>query len=252
MITYRLDESVLELFDREGKLETLYKYLSTTIVTDILRLNPARVGAEITIPRPGEDYPREPVPSRWGSALLVNIPGGRHRFDVLGILDERTLVVVEVKNMGAIRDFSEFKEEVLSIVERTESLQKLLNDARGPGVLVALVSAFNGGRSGGGVVASSFAAAPYLKPVGKVERVKFVLVMADVDRAAVFVYDARLGDLMDVEYLERVARRIYDAYRQMPWGDPRRDADFYKSVDNVVDEVVDRYSQYAPVVRLLK
>jgi len=66
---------------------------------------------------------------RWGDALLVNIPGGRPRYDVLGILDEETSVVVEVKNMKPVRDFYEFKEGILPIAKRTESLQTLLNDA---------------------------------------------------------------------------------------------------------------------------
>jgi hypothetical protein len=85
-----------------------------------------------------------------------------------------------------------------------------------------------------------------------VKKVKFVVVLADVDKAAVFVYDARLEDLMDVNYLARVESGVYYAYREMPWDNPSSGADFYNTVSGVVDNVVSRYAQYAPVVRLLK
>ncbi|GEM_PF-4588899 len=95
IFTYDLDPS---LFVVETNPETLYKYLSTALMPEIVGVDPAVVGAEVTLP-----------------AVFDN----RWRWD---------LVIVD--------------------------------------------SAFNGGRPGGGKAASSFAAAPYLKPIGKVERTR--------------------------------------------------------------------------------
>ena len=250
-IKYDVDDSVLNLLRSQGKTETLYKYLSTALVPGLLKMNPAAIGAEVTVPDPKADVVDERN-TNWGWAFVIKIIGGRPRFDALGILDERTLVVVEVKNMGAIEDFSSLRNDIVEMRERVAALKAFL-DERGAGALAALVSAFNGGSLGeGGQVRSAFAATPYFQLVDKVERVKFVLVLADVDRAVLLIYDADLAKLMDSGYLERVAREAYDAYKNAPWGDLQSAADFYKPISAVVDEVVDRYSEYAPAVRALR
>ena len=261
-IKYDVDDSVLNLLRSQGKTETLYKYLSTALVPGLLKMNPAAIGAEVTVPKVEEPKPGAPKPkaeddivereTNWGRAFVIQIIGGRPRFDALGILDERTLVVVEVKNMGAIEDFSSLRNDIVEMRERVVALKAFL-DKYGAGALAALVSAFNGGSLGeGGQVRSAFAATPYFQLVDKVERVKFVLVLADVDRAVLLIYDADLAKLMDSGYLERVAREAYDAYKNAPWGDLQSAADFYKPISAVVDEVVDRYSEYAPAVRALR
>ncbi|MGC9131586.1 MAG: hypothetical protein ACP5H5_08390 [Pyrobaculum sp.] len=230
MMAYHIDESVYSLFSTQGMPETVYKYFSMVLVADILKLNPALLGAEVIIPRPGEDYMRKPVPSDWGSALFVQIPGGRERFDVLGILDDKTLVVVEVERAGA--------------------LARLLKED--PGYVAALVSAFNGGGVEGGRVSSAFSARPSLAvlEVGDPRDVpvKFVAVLADRGRAAFFIFDTTLGQLMDVNYLNNVAERIYGVYKNIESYSRSR----YGTVEDVVDSVIDRYSSYSPVVKLLK
>ncbi|MCU7788780.1 hypothetical protein ODS41_12735 [Pyrobaculum sp. 3827-6] len=118
---------------------------------------------------------------------------------------------------------------------------------------MALVSTFNGGRmAGGGRVSSAFAADPNLAPFDRIKRVKFVVVLADVDRAAVFVYDAKPEGLLDTAYLRRVADETWRAYRQLSQRDPSSIADFYSSISDMVGNLIDKYSKYAPVVQFLK
>jgi hypothetical protein len=118
--------------------------------------------------------------------------------------------------------------------------------------VAALVSAFNGGGVEGGRVSSAFSARPSLAvlEVGDPRDVpvKFVAVLADRGRAAFFIFDTTLGQLMDVNYLNNVAERIYGVYKNIESYSRSR----YGTVEDVVDSVIDRYSSYSPVVKLLK
>ena len=93
---------------------------------------------------------------------------------------------------------------------------------------------------------------PNLAPFDRIKRVKFVVVLADVDRAAVFVYDAKPEGLLDTAYLRSVADETWRAYRQLSQRDPSSIADFYSSISDMVGNLIDKYSKYAPVVQFLK
>lgn len=90
----------------EGKLETFYKYLSTALMPEITGVNPATVGAEVTLPAV---YQR----GRWvwdmvisdtafGKTAFIPLNPTGYRFDILGILDDGRLLIGEVKNMEGL------------------------------------------------------------------------------------------------------------------------------------------------------
>lgn len=254
LATYRIDESV---YATVGKAETLYKYFSTAILPELIGLNPARIGAEVTLPPVSAI--KENLKSDWGKALYIELDVNAPRLDILGIMGDGSLVVGEVKNMANVGGPSDM--ELDKVAKRAEALYKLIEED--PGYVAALVSAFNGGGSEGGRVSTAFFAKPSLVLPQRGDpnkiKVKFVVVLADRDKAAIFIFDTTLAQLMNVHYLvggvdgrgnryEGIANIVYRIYKNIDsYG-----RSSYGSISDVVDEVIDRYAEYSPVVRWLK
>jgi hypothetical protein len=210
---------------------------------ELVGVSPARIGAEVSLPNPERDFVKG-VGSDWGSSVLIQLDPQAPWLDFLGVVPDM-LVIGEVKNMEGVGGPADLK--LGELAERAGALARLLKED--PGYVAALVSAFNGGGIEGGRVSSAFSARPSLAvlKVGDPRDVpvKFV---ADRGRAAFFIFDTTLGKLMDVNYLNNVAERIYGVYKNIE----SYSRSLYGTVEDVVDSVIDRYSSYSPVVKLLK
>ncbi|MFZ8837685.1 MAG: hypothetical protein ACO2PM_01870 [Pyrobaculum sp.] len=216
------------LFNVVGKEEAIYKYVSTAVLPRLepLNLKPWALGAEVTLPvvKSGTKYLLTKgsgvYQSDFGArTLFISLEAKGLRFDILGISNDGRLVIGEVKNMKSVYGPSEL--ELEEMADRVEMLYALLRgdvylgDRRisaeeGAALVGALVSVFNGGRlSGGGRVSSSFSAEPVVLIPDYRKETKFVLVLADREFAAVFIYEVPLAQLLDRGFLRRVAEETY-------------------------------------------
>ncbi|MGC9051424.1 hypothetical protein [Pyrobaculum sp.] len=241
------------LYALEGKPETFYKYLSAALMPEIAGVNPAAVGAEVTLPAVYRD-------GRWvwdvaisetafgrKTAFIPLSPTG-YRLDILGVLDDGRLLIGEVKNMEGLGGPADL--ELSKVADRAAVLADLLRD--NAALLSALVSVYNGGRlPGGGRVSSSFMASqvlifPDLKKIFAPGGVRFVVVAADAKRAVVFTYDVSLDQLRDVSFLKRVAEEVYYGFREA------EARERLYGIGEAVGRVADRYRAYTWYVEFLK
>jgi hypothetical protein len=256
------------LFNVVGKEEAIYKYVSTAVLPRLepLNLKPWALGAEVTLPvvKSGTKYLLTKgsgvYQSDFGArTLFISLEAKGLRFDILGISNDGRLVIGEVKNMKSVYGPSEL--ELEEMADRVEMLYALLRgdvylgDRRisaeeGAALVGALVSVFNGGRlSGGGRVSSSFSAEPVVLIPDYRKEMKFVLVLADREFAAVFIYEVPLAQLLDRGFLRRVAEEAYYKFfelKKSPGGE------YISAVKNVVDDVVREYKQVSRHVSLLE
>jgi hypothetical protein len=256
------------LFNVVGYEETIYKYVSTAVLPRLepLNLKPWALGAEVTLPvvKSGTKYllteESGVYQSDFGArTLFISLETKALRFDILGISNDGSLVIGEVKNMKSVHGPSELKLEEMA--DRVEMLYALLRgdvylDNRrisaeeGAALVGALVSVFNGGRlSGGGRVSSSFSAEPVVLIPDYRKETKFVLVLADREFAAVFIYEVPLAQLLDRGFLRRVAEEAYYKFFELKEGSG---GEYISAVKNVVDDVVKEYKQVSRHVSLLE
>jgi len=85
----------------------VYKYLATAVAPKLVGVGPWAVGAEVTIPviKSGKDYVLQGgvYSSGFGERTLLISLTSAERFDILGISDDGSLVIGEVKNMAGPR-----------------------------------------------------------------------------------------------------------------------------------------------------
>jgi len=249
IINYDFDRS---LIDTVGAYpETFYKYLSTALMPEIVGVNPAAVGAEVTLPAVFDKRWRWDLviaDTAFGKTAFVPLRSEGFRVDILGILDDGRLLIGEVKNMEDVGGPVDL--ELGDVAERAKVLGDLLRD--NSALLSALVSVYNGGRlPGGGKVSSSFMASqvlmfPDLRKIFGQGGVKFVVVAAGARRAVVFVYDVSLDQLQDRGFLDRVAEEVFYGFKLA------EARERLYSIDEAVRRVVDRYGAYTKYVEFLK
>jgi len=216
---------------------------------EVVGVNPAAVGAEVTLPAVFDERWRWDLvitDIAFGKTAFVPLRSEGLRVDILGILDDGRLLIGEVKNMENVGGPSGLK--LGDVAERAKVLGDLLRD--NSALLSALV--YNGGRlPGGGKVSSSFMASqvlifPDLRKIFGQGGVEFVVVAADARRAVVFVYDVSLGQLQDRGFLDRVAEEVFYGFKLA------EARDCLYSIDEVVRGVVDRYGVYTKYAEFLK
>jgi hypothetical protein len=256
------------LFNVVGKEETIYKYVSTAVLPRLepLNLKPWALGAEVTLPvvKSGTKYLLTKdsgiYQSDFGArTLFISLEAKGLRFDILGISNDGSLVIGEVKNMKSVGGPSELElEEMADRVERLYALlrrdvylgNRRISAEEGAALVGALVSVFNGGRlSGGGRVSSSFSAEPVVLIPDYRKETKFVLVLADSEFAAVFIYEVPLTQLLDREFLRRVAEEAYYKFFELKEGSG---GEYVSTIRDVVDDVVREYKQVSRHVSLLE
>jgi hypothetical protein len=249
IISYDFDRSLIDAV--EAYPETFYKYLSTALMPEIVGVNPAAVGAEVTLPAVFDKRWRWDLviaDTAFGKTAFVPLRSEGLRVDILGILDDGRLLIGEVKNMEDVGGPVDL--ELGDVAERAKVLGDLLRD--NSALLSALVSVYNGGRlPGGGKVSSSFMASqvlifPDLRKIFSQGGVKFVVVAADARRAVVFVYDVSLDQLQDRGFLDRVAEEVFYGFKMA------EARERLYSIDEAVRRVVDRYGAYTKYVEFLK
>jgi hypothetical protein len=245
IISYDFDRSLVDAV--EAYPETFYKYLSTALMPKVVGVNPAAVGAEVTLPAVFDmRWDLVIADTAFGKAAFV--PLCLEGFCILGVLDDGWLLMGEVKNMGGVGGPADLG--LGDVAERAKVLGDLLRD--NSALLSALVSVYNGGRlPGGGKVSSSFMAGqvlifPDLRKIFGQGGVKFVVVAAGASRAVVFVYDVSLDQLQDRGFLERVAEEVFYGFRLV------EARERLYSIDEAVRGVVDRYGAYTKYVEFLK
>jgi hypothetical protein len=113
---------------------------------------------------------------------------------------------------------------------------------------------YNGGRlSGGGRVSSSFSAEPRVLAPDYKKPVYFVVVAADEEAAAVFIYRVPLQQLKDVKFLRSVAEEVFYSFHEVK-GSVERGmnlGEYFASIDELVNEVVAEYKAVSRHVELL-
>jgi len=228
----------LILMPSELFLKLYYKYLSTALMPEVVGVNPAAVGAEVTLPDKRWDLVI--ADSAFGKTAFVPLRLEGFRVDILGVLDDGRLLMGEVKNMEGVGGPADLG--LGDVAERSKVLGALLRD--NSALLSALV--YNGGRlPGGGKVSGSFIVSQVLIfPVRKIfgqGGVKFVVVAAGARRAVVFVYDVSLDQLQDRGFLDRVAEEVFYGFKLA------EARDRLYSIDEAVRRVVDRYEAYTKV-----
>jgi hypothetical protein len=265
VMRYNLNPGLLNVV---GKEETIYKYVSTAVLPRLepLNLKPWALGAEVTLPvvRSGTKYLLTKgsgvYQSDFGArTLFISLEASGLRFDILGISNDGSLVIGEVKNMKGVYGPSEL--ELEEMADRVEKLYALLRGdvylgnrrisaEEGAALVGALVSVFNGGRlSGGGRVSSSFSAEPVVLIPDYRKETKFVLVLADREFAAVFIYEVPLAQLLDRGFLRRVAEEAYYKFFELKEGPG---GEYISTIKNVVDDVVREYKQVSSHVSILE
>ena len=219
------------------------------MMPEVVGVNPAAVGAEVTLPAVFDERWRWDLvitDIAFGKTAFVPLRSEGLRVDILGILDDGRLLIGEVKNMENVGGPSGLK--LGDVAERAKVLGDLLRD--NSALLSALV--YNGGRlPGGGKVSSSFMASqvlifPDLRKIFGQGGVEFVVVAADARRAVVFVYDVSLGQLQDRGFLDRVAEEVFYGFKLA------EARDRLYSIDEAVRRVVDRYGAYTKYAEFLK
>ena len=211
---------------------------------EVVGVNPAAVGAEVTLPAVFDKRWRWNLvfaDTAFGKTAFVPLRSEGFRVDVLGVLDDGRLLMGEVKNMEGVGGPADLG--LGDVTERAKVLGDLLRD--NSALLSALV--YNGGRlPGGGKVSSSFMASqvlmfPDLRKIFGQGGVKFVVVAAGARRAVVFVYDVSLDQLQGRGFLDRVAEEVFYGFKLA------EARERLYSIDEAVRRVVDRYEAYTKV-----
>jgi hypothetical protein len=94
IISYDFDRSLIDAV--EAYPETFYKYLSTALMPEIVGVNPAAVGAEVTLPAVFDKrwkWDLVIADTAFGKTAFVPLRSEGLRVDILGILDDGSLLI---------------------------------------------------------------------------------------------------------------------------------------------------------------
>jgi len=143
IISYDFDRSLIDTV--EAYPETFYKYLSTALMPVVVGVNPAAVGAEVTLPAVFDKrWDLVIADAAFGKTAFVSLRSEGFRVGILGVLDDGRLLIGEVKNMEGVGGPVDLG--LGDVAERAKVLGVLLRD--NSALLSALV--YNGGGLPGG------------------------------------------------------------------------------------------------------
>jgi len=208
------------------RLHDVVKDVAASLLYAVGVANMGHIATEVTIAKPESVSVVRLAPSLQSSlgvdkAVFISQRGTPSRADILGVYDDNTIILGEVKPLG-YNKFAELHKEITGVLSALGVWKEALGD-----YVAFAVYVFSG--AGSAAVGSTYAVgSTWITPVSVrdlavprvVSKYKYVHVVYDEvsGRVAVGIFDAEYKDLNNAEWLKDAHKAVEDVLRRLPAG----------------------------------